>query len=177
MKRVKQYRIRLTEEEDELLKQKAKESGLSVADLIRLGIKYQIEQLETNKTRDLWKSSIFIQNWEQNFDNPLLQEFGKRWQDTLKYAYLLALKEYKNSVCYVNERFEIFSSVVEVDEGEDANLLEEQPEPETVSEQEINDNVCRFLTKFLGGEWRGDEWIVQMMISGLKVDLANSSFG
>ena len=39
MKRVKQYRIRLTEQEDELLKQKAKETGLSVADIIRLGVK------------------------------------------------------------------------------------------------------------------------------------------
>ena len=39
MKRVKQYRVRLTEEEDVLLKQKAKELGISAADLIRLGIK------------------------------------------------------------------------------------------------------------------------------------------
>jgi hypothetical protein len=36
MKRIKEYRIRLTEEQDEFLKQKAKESGLSVADIIRL---------------------------------------------------------------------------------------------------------------------------------------------
>ena len=92
MKRVKQYRIRLTEQEDELLKQKAKETGLSVADIIRLGVKYQIEKLEAVKEIELWKSSQFIKNWEQNFENSLFQVFAKRWQDTLKRAYIQTLK-------------------------------------------------------------------------------------
>ncbi len=30
------------------------------------------------------------------------------------------------------------------------------------------------LATLLGGEWTGDEWIVQTFIAGLKVDLAES---
>lgn len=174
MKRVKQYKIRLTEEEDELLKQKARESGLSVADIIRLGIKYQIEQLESTKTTELWKNSEFIKNWEQNVENSLFQEFAKRWQDLLKTAYLQTLKQYKGSVNYVDGKFEVLSDLVEVEEAEDSTLVEEEAEPETIPEQKVKDDLCRSLAQFLGGEWSGDESIVQTFISGLKIDLAHS---
>jgi predicted ribosome quality control (RQC) complex YloA/Tae2 family protein len=175
MKRVKQYRIRLTEEEDELLKQKAKESGLSVADIIRLGIQYQIQNLEPVTSRELLldkgveKNSKFIQNWEENFESSLLQEFGKRWQNTLKLSYLAALGRYKNSVRYVDEKFvSNFQEIEEIDEA----ILVDEIEPEIISEEKVKKNICQSLTEFVGGEWSGDEWIVQMMISGLKLDLA-----
>ncbi|MCU0538158.1 MAG: ribbon-helix-helix protein, CopG family [Hydrococcus sp. Prado102] len=173
MKRVKQYRIRLTEEEDELLKQKARETGLSVADIIRLGVKYQIQDLEAARANELIKNSKFVQNWEQNFETSLFQEFGKRWQDTLKFAYITALSKYKNSVRYIDEKFEIVTSFQEIEEIEEEILVDEV-EPEIISEDKVKENVCQSLTRFVGGEWNGDEWIVQMMISGLKLDLANS---
>jgi predicted DNA-binding protein len=176
MKRVKQYRIRLTEEEDELLKQKARESGLSVADIIRLGIQYQIQNLESVRFKELLlstgleKNSKFIQNWEQNFESSLLQEFGKRWQNTLKLSYLAALNRYKNSVRYVDEKFVTsFQEIEEIDE----TILVDEVEPEIISEEKVKKNICQSLTEFVGGDWSSDEWIVQMMISGLKLDLAN----
>ncbi|HEY9794946.1 MAG TPA: ribbon-helix-helix protein, CopG family [Leptolyngbyaceae cyanobacterium] len=174
MKRVKQYRIRLTEQEDELLKQKARETGLSVADIIRLGVKYQIEKLEAVKEIELWKSSQFIKNWEQNFDSSLFQEFAKRWQDALKRAYMQTLKKYKDSVRYTDGKFEVLSSLVEVEEGDDSTAVEEEAEPETLAEREVKEDVCHCLATLLGGEWSGDEWIVQTFIAGLKVDLADS---
>lgn len=45
MARVKQYRIRLTEE-DALLKHKAKDLGLTAADIIRLGIRSYVGDKE-----------------------------------------------------------------------------------------------------------------------------------
>jgi hypothetical protein len=170
MKRVKQYRIRLTEEEDELLKQKAQESGLSVADIIRLGIKYQIEKLESVRETELWENSQFVKNWEQNFDSSLFQRFGKRWQTTLQGTYLEILKGYKGSVCFTGESFEVVSRLVEA-EDEDLAFTAEEAESETLSEQQVKQDICHSLTGALGGEWSGDEWIVQSFIAGLKVDL------
>ncbi len=174
MKRVKQYRIRLTEQEDELLKQKARESGLSVADLIRLGVKYQIESLEVAKETEIRKSSEFLKNWERNFENSLFQEFGKRWQDTLKATYLQTLTKYKDSVRYIDGKFVVLSSLVEVEDGDDSAFIEEEAEAETISEQKVKEEVCHSLVTLLGGEWSGNEWIVQTFITGLKVDLADN---
>lgn len=176
MKRVKQYRIRLTVEEDELLKQKARESGLSVAEIIRLGIQDRIQNLESVTSKELLlsrvleKNSKFIQNWEQNFESSLLQEFGKRRQNTLKLSYLAVLSRYKSSVRYVDERF--VSNFQEIEEIDEAILVDEE-EPKIISEEKVKKNVCQSLTEFVGGDWSGDEWIIQMMISGLKLDLAN----
>jgi hypothetical protein len=167
----------LTEEEDELLKQKARESGLSVADIIRLGIQYQIQNLAPVTFRELLldrgveKNSKFIQNWEQNFESSLLQEFGKKWQTLLKLSYIAALSKYTNSVRYIDEKFEVVSSFQEIEEMDEAILVDEV-EPEIISEEKVKENVCQSLTEFVGGDWSGDEWIIQMMISGLKLDLA-----
>jgi hypothetical protein len=172
MKRVKQYRIRLTEEEDEFLKQKSRETGLSVADIIRLGIKYQIERLEADRAIGLRRNSQFIQNWDQHFESALFQDFNGRWQSTLQRDYLKILKQHKDTVCYADGKFEVLSHSIEIDEEESAVAIEET-EPETISEQQIKQDICRILADSLGGEWSGDEWIVQMFIAGLKLDLAD----
>jgi predicted DNA-binding protein len=166
MKRVKQYKIRLTEEEDNLLQQKAQKSGLSVADIIRLGIKSEIQDIEITKAREIVKKSQFIENWDRIFREPIFQEFEQRWQNVLQRAYLSTLARYNSSVRYLDNRFEVMSILVEVGE------VEEEIESETIPEQAIKEAICQSLTKFLGGEWNGDELIVNMFVSGLKVDLA-----
>lgn len=172
MKRVKQYRVRLTEEEDALLKQKAKDLGISAADIIRLGIKHYVGNLESDKKRKLRSNSEFIKNWEQNFGQSIIREFGERWQNTLQTAYLLTLTKYKGSVYYIDGNFEIVSSVIEAEESSDIPPVVEEAQPETLPEQKVKEDICHSLTKVLGGEWKGDEWIVQTFIAGLRVDLA-----
>ena len=137
-------------------------------------MKYQIEKLEAVKEIELWKSSQFIKNWEQNFENSLFQVFAKRWQDTLKRAYIQTLKKYKDSVRYADGKFEVLSSLVQVEDGDDLAAVEEEASPETLAEREVKEDVCHSLATLLGGEWTGDEWIVQTFIAGLKVDLAES---
>jgi hypothetical protein len=137
-------------------------------------VKYQIEKLEAVKEIELWKSSQFIKNWEQNFENSLFQEFAKRWQDTLKRAYMQTLKKYKDSVRYTDGKFEVLSSLVQVEEGDDLAVVEEEVAPETLAEREVKEEVCHSLATLLGGEWTGDEWIVQTFMAGLKVDLVES---
>lgn len=171
MKRVKQYRVRLTEEEDLLLKQKAQELGISAADVIRLGIKRYIGNLESSWKRDLKSHSQFIKTWEQNFGESIIREFGEKWQNTLQTAYLLTLTKYKGSVYYMDGIFEVVSNVIESDENSDTSSVVKTL-PEHLSEQKVKQEICRCLTKILGGEWNGDEWIVQAFLSGLKVDLA-----
>ena len=171
MKRVKQYRVRLTEEEDVLLKQKAKELGISAADLIRLGIKRYTGNLESSWKRELRSNSDFIKNWEQNFGQSIIQEFGERWQNTLQTTYLLTLTKYKGSLYYVDGNFEVISNVTEVEETSDTLTVVEDIQPEILPEQKVKEDICLCLTKILGGEWKGDEWIVQAFLAGLKVDL------
>ncbi|WP_315790157.1 hypothetical protein [Fischerella sp. JS2] len=171
MKRVKQYRIRLTEEEDELLKQVARETGLSVADVIRLGIKYQIRDLEYKRLTKLREDSGFLKNWEQYFGQSIIQEFGNRWQAALQTAYLQTLMEYKDSVCYVDGKFEIISSITEFEKSSDTTAIVEETSPESISEQKVKEDICQSLAKYLGGEWNGDEGIVQIFLNGLKTDL------
>ncbi|MBD2433431.1 MULTISPECIES: hypothetical protein [Fischerella] len=171
MKRVKQYRIRLTEEEDELLKQVARETGLSVADVIRLGIKYQIRDLEYKRLTKLREDSGFLKNWEQYFGQSIIQEFGSRWQTALQTAYLQTLMEYKDSICYIDEKFEIISSITEVEKSSDTTPIVEETSPESISEQKVKEDICQSLAKYLGGEWNGDEGIVQIFLNGLKADL------
>ncbi len=170
MKRVKQYRVRLTEEEDALLKQKAKDLGISAADIIRLGIKRYIGNLESDRSTNLKNNSEFLKNWEQNFGRSIVQEFGERWQNNLQTAYFLTLIRYKSSVCYINGNFEVGLSVIEANDSSDKLLLETQPE--TLSEQKVREDICHSLAKLLGGEWKGDEWIVQTFLTGLRADLA-----
>ncbi len=176
MMRVKQYRIRLTEEEDELLKQVAKKTGLTVADVIRMGIKYQIGELEYKKVAELKEESEFFQNWEQYFGQSIAQEFGQRWQAALQSAYLQTLSKYKDSVCYIDGNFEIVSSITEAEENSDT-LIEEETSSEIIPEQKVRDEICRSLTKFLSGEWNGDEGIVDIFLNGLKTDLTSKISG
>lgn len=167
-----QYRVRLTEEEDALLKQKAQELGISAADVIRLGIKCYIGNLKSSWNRDLKSHSQFIKNWEQNFGESIIQEFGEKWQNTLQTAYLLTLTRYKGSVYYIDGNFEVVSNVTEIEEISDTSSVVEEIQPEVLPEEKVKEVICLCLTKILGGEWKGDEWIVQAFLSGLKVDLA-----
>lgn len=173
MARVKQYRIRLTEEEDALLKQKAKDLGLTVADIIRLGIRSYVGDKEfatltERRFNELKSNSQFIQNWEQTFEQSVLQEFGKKWLDKLQFAYLHLLAEYKDYVDYVDGKF--VSSVIETEEGSDTLAVVQETLPETISDQKVREGICYSLKRFLGGEWKGDEWIIHTFLTGLKVD-------
>ncbi len=171
MKRIKQYRIRLTEEEDDLLKQKAKSLGTSVADVIRMGINYQIDDLRGRKEIELRNNSEFIKNWEKSFEPSLFQRFERGMQHRLQIVYLSILNEYKGSVCYADGKFEVVSSINEVEESSELLPVVEEAQPEIVSEETVKVEICQSLNRFLGGEWTGDEWIVQIFLSGLKVDL------
>lgn len=174
MKRIKQYRIRLTEEEDDLLKQKAKSLGTSVADVIRMGINYQIDDLRGRRETELRNNSEFIKNWEQTFDPSLFERFERGMQHKLQLVYLYILNEYKGSVCYADGRFEVLSTINEVEENTDLLPVVEEAQPEIVFEDKVKADICQALKQYLGGEWTGDEWIVQIFLSGLKVDLACS---
>ncbi|MBV9387925.1 MAG: CopG family transcriptional regulator [Chroococcidiopsidaceae cyanobacterium CP_BM_ER_R8_30] len=174
MNRVKQYRVRLTEEEDELLKQKARDLGLSAADIIRLGIKYYFEKpgfgmfIQERSFPELKENSEFLRNWEKTFEQSIIQEFGVKWQNKLKLAYLQTLEKYKGIVYYRDGKF--MSSIIVTEENRNT-LLEEETQTETLSEQEVKEGICQSLTKYLGGEWKGDEGIVHTFLAGLKVDL------
>jgi hypothetical protein len=154
MKRVKHYRVRLTEE-DLLLKQKAQELGVSAADVIRLGIKGYIGNLESSWKRDLKSHSQFIKNWEQNFGQSIIREFREKWQNTLQTAYLLTLTKYKGSVYYVDGNFEVISNVIEVEETSDAPTVVEEIQPKVLPEQKVKQDICLCLTKILGGGMEG----------------------
>lgn len=180
MNRVKQYRVRLTEEEDELLKQKAREMGLSAADIIRLGIRYYSEKpgfggfdmsISQRSLPELKENSEFLRNWEQTFEKSIIQEFGAKWQNKLQLAYLLTLGKYKDIVYYIDGKF--VSSIIVTESNRNTLAGEEETQTETLSEQEVKEGICHSLTKFLGGEWKGDEGIVDTFLAGLKVDLAH----
>ena len=171
MKQLKHYRVTLTEEEDALLKQKAEELGISAADIIRLGIKRYIGSLESERKRELRNHSEFLKNWEQNFGQSIIQAYGERWQKALQNAYLLVLTKYKGSVYYINGNFKVSSSVIEAEDSSNAFVVVET-QLETLPAQAVIENFCYSLTKLLGGEWKGNEWIVQTFLDGLKVDLA-----
>lgn len=184
MNRAKQYRVRLTEEEDELLKRTARELGLSSADVIRLGIRFYAGNSEYGTSPrsyrpvgvdpefmiKLREDSEFISNWKQTFAPSIFQEYGERFQTSLQLAYLLTLGKYKGLVYYIGGKF--VSSFVEAEESIDTTRKMKEPQTETVSEQEVKDDICHSLTKFLGGEWKGNEGIVNTFLAGLKVDLA-----
>jgi len=177
MKRVKQYRVRLTEEEDALLKQKAQALGISAADIIRLGIKYYVGEAEFSKlaerrVTELKRNSEFIGNWEQTFKQSIFEEFGEKWLDRLQMAYLHILKEYKDFVEYIDGKF--VSSIVEAEKSGDMTPTLEESQTEIISEQKAREEICRSLTRCLGGEWKGNESIVDIFLSGLKIDLARS---
>jgi predicted DNA-binding protein len=171
MKREKQYQIRLTESEDKLLKQVARKTGISVADVIQLGIKYQIQDLENLKYRQIQEESELLKNWERYFGESMSQEFGVIRQASLQGAYLKILMGYKDSVCYTNGNFEIIPSIPEVENISSASSVNEETPPEGMSEQEVKEEICQCLTSFLGGEWNGEEGIVSIFLNGLKTDL------
>jgi hypothetical protein len=177
MKRVKQYRIRLTEEEDALLKQKARDLSLSAADVIRLGIRYfvgekEFAMLTERRFTELRENSELIRNWEQSFEQSIFHEVGKKWQEKLQLAYLQTLEAYKDFIHYTDGKF--VSNSFEAEESRDTTPVVEETQSETISEQKVKADICHSLTRFLGGEWQGDEWIVNTFLAGLKVDLARS---
>jgi len=159
-----------------LLKQKARALGLSAADLIRLGIRYDFEKpglgvfISQRTFPEFKENSEFIRNWEQTFEQSIIQEFGVKWQNKLKLAYLQTLEKYKGIVYYVNGKF--LSSIIVTEENRNKLSGEEETETETLSEQEVTEGICHSLTKYLGGEWKGDEGIVYTFLAGLKVDLS-----
>lgn len=102
----------------------------------------------------------------------IIQEFGEKWQNTLQSIYLATLTKYKGRVYYTDGDFKIVSNIIEVEESSDPPAIEEDFQPETLPEQKVREEIAFLLTKLLGGEWKGDEWIVQAFVAGLKVDLA-----
>ncbi len=120
---------------------------------------------------ELKENSEFLRNWEQTFEKSIIREFGARWQTQLQIAYLLTLGKYKDLVYYIDGKF--VPSIIVTEENRNTLAGSEETQTETLSEQEVKEGICRSLTKFLGGEWKGDEGIVDTFVAGLKVDLAH----
>ena len=81
------------------------------------------------------------------------------------------MTRYKGYIYYISRNFEVVSNVTELGETSNAPTVVEEIQPEVLPEQKVKEVICLCLTKILGGEWKGDEWIVQAFLSGLKVDL------
>jgi len=149
--------------------------GLSAADIIRLGIRYYFEKpgfgmfTSQRSFPELKENSEFLRNWEQTFEQSTIQEFGVKWQNKLKLAYLQTLEKYKCIVYYIDGKF--MSSIIVTEENRNTPLGGEETQTETLSEQEVKEGICYSLTKYLGGEWKGDEGIIHTFLAGLKVDL------
>lgn len=113
--------------------------------MIRLGIKSYTGNLEFSWKRELRSNSDFIKNWEQNFGQSIIQEFGERQQNTLQTTYLLTLRKYKGSVYYVDGNFEVISNVIEVEETSDAPTLVEDIQPEILPEHKVKEDIWALL--------------------------------
>ncbi|HBE33889.1 MAG TPA: hypothetical protein DD990_21890, partial [Cyanobacteria bacterium UBA11368] len=70
-----------------MLKQKAKSLGTTVADVIRMGINYQIDDLSGLKETELRNNSEFIKNWDKTFEPSLFQRFERGMQHRLQIVY------------------------------------------------------------------------------------------
>lgn len=136
-----------------------------------LGIKYQIQEVASLKTKQLQEESELLRNWEEYFSELIVQEFGVRRQAILQVAYLDILMAYKDSVFYRDGNFELISDISSLD---GSNLVNGETRLETILEQEVKEEICQCLTQFLGGEWNGEETVVGIFLNGLKTDLRSS---